>query len=93
MPFTVEPTTVKSLPSKPANCGVEPAAMKPASAAAETSSTAAMKTTAATAMETPAPAMRPSVGEIWLAEHADAQQSHCSRSQSPSDLGPGCTFA
>jgi hypothetical protein len=44
----------------------------------------------ATAMETSAPAMRRSVGEIWLAERGNAQQSG---SQSPSYPGPGFMFA
>jgi hypothetical protein len=44
----------------------------------------------ATAMETSAPAMRRSVGEIWLAERGNAQQSG---SQSPSYPGAGFMFA
>jgi len=48
---------------------------------------------ATTAVETPAaaPAMRPSVGEIWLAERGSAQQSSCDR-QSLSVLRPGPIF-
>jgi hypothetical protein len=50
--------------------------------------------TPAPAMETPAPgaAMRPSVGEIWLAERGGAQQSSCD-GQTPSVLRPGFMFA
>jgi hypothetical protein len=33
-------------------------------------------------------AMR-SVGEVWRAEHGNAQHSSCGASQSPSDPGPG----
>ena len=48
---------------------------------------------AAPAVETAAPAaMRPGVGEIWLAERGSAQQSSCD-CQRPSDPGPGSRFA
>jgi hypothetical protein len=68
----------------PKSAPVEPASMKPAAIAVETP---------ATAVETPAPApaMGPSVGEIWLAERGSAQQSSCD-GQSPSDPRPGFMF-
>ena len=71
--------------------GVESAAMKPAKSAAVKS--AAPVKPAAPAVETAAPAaMRPGVGEIWLAERGSAQQSSCD-CQRPSDPGPGSRFA
>ena len=59
----------------------------------ESAHSAAVKSTHSAAVETPAaaPAMRPSVGEIWLAERGSAQQSSCD-CQSPSYPGPGSRF-
>jgi hypothetical protein len=76
---------------------VKPAATaaKPAHTAVGSAHSAAVEAAAAT-METPtataATAMRPSVGEIWLAERGSAQQSSCD-CQSPSYPGPGSRFA
>jgi hypothetical protein len=57
------------------------AAMEPATTAVETPAT------------TPTPAMRSSIGEIWLAERCSAQQNSCEGSQSSSYPGPGSIFA
>jgi hypothetical protein len=75
--------TVKSAKSTPVE-----------TAAVESAHSAAVKSTHSAAVETPAatPAMRPSVGEIWLAERGSAQQSSCD-CQSPSYLGPRSRFA
>ena len=67
---------------------VKSAAVEPASPAMEATKSATMKSAHSTAVETPAaPAMRPSVGEIWPAERGSTQQSSCD-CQSPSYLGP-----
>ena len=42
----------------------------------------------ALAMEPAAPAMRPSIGEIWLAERGSAQQSSCKESGRPTYPAP-----
>jgi len=85
--------TVKSAKS----AAVKPAAtVKSAHSAAVEAPAAAVEAPATAAVETPAAAtataMRPSVGEIWLAQRGSAQQSSCD-CQSPSYPGPGSMFA
>src|SRR5277367_6628961 len=46
----------------------------------------------ALAMEPAAPAMRPSIGEIWLAERGSAQQSSCKESGRPTYPAPWCVL-
>jgi hypothetical protein len=83
---------------KPANSGAmeTAAAVKSTHSATVKSTHSAAVEAAAATMETPtataATAMRPSVGEIWLAERGSAQQSSCD-CQSPSYPGPGSRFA
>jgi hypothetical protein len=54
---------------------------------------AAVEAAKSTPVETSAPtrAMRPGIGEFWLAERGSAQQSSCD-CQSPSVLRPGFRF-
>jgi hypothetical protein len=67
------------MPVKPAKSAtMEPAAMEPATMEPATMEPATVKP--ATAVETSAATMRPSIGEIWLAERDNTQQS--SRSDS-----------
>jgi hypothetical protein len=87
---------VKSIPVKPAKSpAVETASVETATvetAAMKAAKSAAVEAPATAAVEASATAMRPSVGEIWLAERGSAQQSSCD-CQSPSYPGPGSGFA
>jgi hypothetical protein len=86
-----EPVTVKSIPVKPAKSpAVETATVE--TAAMKAAKSAAVEAPATAAVEASATAMRPSVGEIWLAERGSAQQSSCG-CQSPSYPGAGSRFA
>jgi len=72
-----------------------PATEATSSGALEATKSAAVKPAAkppAVEAPAPAPAMRPSVGEIWLAERGSAQQSSYD-CQSLSVLRPGFMFA
>jgi hypothetical protein len=79
---------------KPAK-SVESAAVETSAAAMEPTTavetSAAAVETATTAMETFASAM--GVGRIWLAERGNAQQSHGSGRQGPSNPRPGSMSA
>jgi hypothetical protein len=57
-----------------------------------TKSTAVEATTATVETSASAPAMRPGVGKMWLAQRGGAQQSGCG-CQSPSYPWPGSMFA
>ena len=73
---------------------MEPAAVEAAkSAAVEAAKSAAVEAAKPTAsVETTAAAMRPSIGEVWLAERGRAQQ-RSSNCQSSSVLRPRFMFA
>jgi hypothetical protein len=78
--IAVEPAIVKSVPVKPAP--VKPtksAAVHPGEASVESTHSAAVEAAKSAPMETPArtPAVRPGIGEMWLAERRRAQQSSC----------------
>ena len=78
--IAIEPPIVKSIPVEPALMEpalmepalMEPASMKPAKSAPVHTAEAAVKSTHSAAVEASAPAMRPGVGEIWLAERGSA---------------------
>ena len=97
--IAIEPPIVKSIPVEPAP--VEPAPVEPAKSAPVHTREATVKSTHSAAME-PAksapvetsaatPAMRPGIGEFWLAEHGGAQQRRCD-CQRLSVLRPGFMF-
>jgi len=77
------------------SASVESASVESASveaATVESASVEAATVESASAVES-ASTMRPSVGEIWLAEGDNTQQSGCSGSQSPPYPGLGPVFA
>ena len=74
----VEPALVKSIPVEAGESVVESAAVEAAKSVVETAT-----------VETAA--MRPGIGEIWLAERGGAQQSSCG-CQSLWYPGPGSRF-
>jgi hypothetical protein len=85
-PAPVKPAPVKPAPVKPAKSGVESATVEAAkSAAVEAAKSAAVETSAS------APAMRPGIGGIWLAERGSAQESS-GGCQNPGHPGPGSRF-
>jgi hypothetical protein len=93
-----EPPIAKSIPVEAAV--TEPALMKPAKSAPVHTREATVKSTHSAAVEASksaaveaaaTPAMRPSVGGIWLAERGGAQESSCG-CQNPCHPGPGSGF-
>src|SRR6516162_3083682 len=81
-----KPVTVKSIPVE--YTSMEPAAVE----AAKSSAVEATKPAASVKTAAPAPAVRPGIGEVWLAERGRAQQ-RSRNCQSSSVLRPRFMFA
>ena len=80
----VEPALVKSIPVEAGEAVVESAAVEGAKSVVETAAvetaaveTAAVETATVETATVETAAMRPGIGEIWLAERGGAQQSSC----------------
>ena len=80
-----EPAIVKSIPVEAAPVKrTKSAPVHTREATVKSAHSAAVEAAKSAPVETPAiPAMRPGIGEIWLAERGSAQQSSCDF-QSPS---------
>ena len=78
----VESAAVEAAKSVMEPATVEPATVEPATVETATVETSTVETSA------PTPAMRPGVGEIWLAERGSAQESSCG-CQNPCHPGAG----